>query len=480
MMICTAELSRDVVFTAWVAVCDTDDEFCFDEKTFVAGTVVNVHDVFKISSLSSLLIVPGYMGREGPKEKLNISYESYRVMIKSSKLTIKFANSGKKKNLNTFIQEYRNVVSLFVDILWEMEKVPVLLPKEITDQVESWLSARAIQCAGKQASGIVRGTRKKQDQRRWRIKKLLDEGKNKQARKLEFIDKKKSISKPNIDTLCPELDSRFVTIDFNDHTSFDGFVILSSLGNKLVIKIPLKKHKHFNSLLARGTLKGGVRISTKSITFMFEIETKEKRSAGTIIGIDVGHCNVLSCSNGAQSQKNKDGHDLTTINNILSRKTKGSKGFKRTQKHRTNYINWSINQLNLSDVKEVRLENISNLRKGMRSSRLLSHWTYTEIFAKLESYCLDAGVQIKKVSPTYTSQRCSVCGWTRKANRKGKQFKCKSCGHTMDADLNASLNISFDLAPIKKQERLQQKNRTGFYWLVVGQEHIVPDVLKSI
>lgn len=46
MMICAAELSRDVVFTAWVAVCDTDDDFCFDEKTFVAGTVVNVHDVF--------------------------------------------------------------------------------------------------------------------------------------------------------------------------------------------------------------------------------------------------------------------------------------------------------------------------------------------------------------------------------------------------------------------------------------------------
>ncbi len=401
-------------------------------------------------------------------------------MIKSSKLTIKFANSGKKENLNIFIQEYRNVVSLFVDILWEMKKVPVLLPKELTDKIESWLSARAIQCAGKQASGIVRGTRKKQDQRRWQIKKLLDEGKNKQARKLEAIDKKKLVSKPNIDVICSELDSRFVTIDFNDHTSFDGFIILSSLGNKLVIKIPLKKHKHFNSLLSRGTLKGGVRISSQSITFMFEIETKEKRSSGTIIGIDVGHCNVISCSNGVQSQKNKDGHDLTTINKIMSRKVKGSKAFKQTQVHRSNYINWTINQLNLSNVKEVKLEDIKNLRKGKKSSRLLSHWTYTEIFDKLESYCLDAGVQIKKVSPTYTSQRCSVCGWTRKTNRKGKQFKCTSCGHSQDADLNASLNISFDLAPIKKQERLQQKNRTGFYWLVAGQEFIVPDVPKSI
>ena len=53
-----------------------------------------------------------------------------------------------------------------------------------------------------------------------------------------------------------------------------------------------------------------------------------------------------------------------------------------------------------------------------------------DIFDKLESIALDAGVQIKKINPTYTSQRCSSCGWTRKSNRKGKQFKCGQCGFT--------------------------------------------------
>ena len=65
------------------------------------------------------------------------------------------------------------------------EKIPVLIPKELTSSVSTTLSARIQQCAGKQASGIVRGTRKKQEQIMWRIKKLEEEGKFKYARKLK-------------------------------------------------------------------------------------------------------------------------------------------------------------------------------------------------------------------------------------------------------------------------------------------------------
>ena len=79
------------------------------------------------------------------------------------------------------------------------------------------------------------------------------------------------------------------------------------------------------------------------------------------------------------------------------------------------------------------------------------------------------------MNPTYTSQRCSRCGWVRKGNRKGKQFKCDKCGFTHDADLNASSNIALDLPPVWKKERLLQNNRAGFYWNEVGKEPIVPN-----
>jgi hypothetical protein len=42
----------------------------------------------------------------------------------------------------------------------------------------------------------------------------------------------------------------------------------------------------------------------------------------------------------------------------MTRKQKGSKSFKRTSNHRKNFINWSINQLNLDNIKEIGLERI--------------------------------------------------------------------------------------------------------------------------
>lgn len=184
-------------------------------------------------------------------------------MIRSTKTTIKFANINKINALHDFIDEYKNVVSFFVNILWEKDEVPSLLPKELIMQAHSWLSQRAIQSAGKQASGIVRGTRKKQKQILHKIKEFNELGWFKKARKLQKIYDSKKVSKPDIKNVCPELDSRFVNIDINNQTSFDGWLILSSLGNKLKIIIPFKRTVHLNKLLDKGTLKSGVRLSKK-------------------------------------------------------------------------------------------------------------------------------------------------------------------------------------------------------------------------
>ena len=70
-------------------------------------------------------------------------------------------------------------------LIWQLDKVPSLLSKDITTKVETWLSARAIQAAGKQASGIVRGTRTKQKRRQFIYEQLLERKHYKRARKLK-------------------------------------------------------------------------------------------------------------------------------------------------------------------------------------------------------------------------------------------------------------------------------------------------------
>lgn len=403
-------------------------------------------------------------------------------IIRSSSTSLKFSNSDKTIKLFNFIEEYKKVVSITVDYLWDLKKVSSLIPKNITDIIDAqtWLSARAVQCACKQASGIVRGTRAKQKKRLKMIERFKKDKMFKKARKLQKTYDKVKTSKPNINNVCPELDERFVDMNFDNPTTFDGWVTLTCLGNKLRLVLPFKKTEHLNKLLGLGEIKKGIRISNDKITFNFEMIKPELKKEGKTLGGDVGAIDVVNLSDDSQTQFKKDchGHTLESIMKNLARKEKGSKAFAREQKHRNNYIKWYLNQVNFDGYKTLKIENIKYLRKGKRTSRYLSAWPYPLIINGLIDKALWAGVQTIKCSPTYTSQRCSGCGWTRKANRRGKKFVCTACNFACDADHNASLNISLDLPEISKEERLLHKNIKGFYWYVVGQEPIVPAVQK--
>ena len=385
--------------------------------------------------------------------------EQEETSIKCTTASLRFSNKEKVQKIHLFIDEYRRVCGIFIDLLWEIEEfgdIPTLVPKDITNRVseKTWLSERAIQAAAKQSSGIVRGTRTKQNKRIKQVETLNKQGKFKQARKLQkFIDKAK-ITKPELKNVNPELDSRFVEMDFDNKTFFDGWVSLTSLGNKIKIIFPVKKSDHFNRILKQGILKKGVRISKKDITFMFELYPIPKKNKGEVVGVDIGKTEVLNLSNDHKSTADKDGHDLNTILNKIARRKKGSKGFKRACEHRNNYIRWCCNQIDFSNIKTLNKEKILNLRSGKRTNRVMSHWTYTVISDKILDLVRENGVHLHEMNPAFTSMRCSKCGWTCKANRRGKKFVCKCCGNTMDADKNASINISLELFDLSKLNEL--------------------------
>lgn len=394
-------------------------------------------------------------------------------MIKSTKVSLKFCNHHRTEEISVLVDEYKNVMKQFIFILWGKQKINRMVDKSLCSQIKTWLSARMIQCAGKQASAIVFGTKKKQNNRRFVIDRLLQEGNFDKARKIQKIYDETKISIPSLDEIEIELDSRFISFDWNNKSSFDGWVTISSIGNKQKIQIPVKKTKHFNKMIFKGgKLKNFIRLSKENITFMFEFP--EIKSKGTkTLGIDIGLKDTLSCSNGQQIGKDKDGWTYQKICNVLARKKKGSKSFKRTQRHRTNFLHWCVNQISWNDVGVLQRQNIKNIRKFKRNRRNMQSWNYAELFKILDGKASDVGVQIKKLSPVYTSQRCSKCGYTRKDNRNGKIFTCKHCGNTMDADMNASVNLSLPLREISFGNRHQYDNNVGFYWNIDGKEPIV-------
>ncbi|HUW64592.1 MAG TPA: transposase [Spirochaetia bacterium] len=94
----------------------------------------------------------------------------------------------------------------------------------------------------------------------------------------------------------------------------------------------------------------------------------------------------------------------------------------------------------------VVLEDLSDMsaqgaKRSARGRFDLSTWARGDLQDHLKEDLEWLGGNVAQVVPEYTSQECSECGHVDKENRNGKVFKCKRCGYTEDADVNAAKNI---------------------------------------
>ena len=91
----------------------------------------------------------------------------------------------------------------------------------------------------------------------------------------------------------------------------------------------------------------------------------------------------------------------------------------------------------------IQMEDLSGIKEDTGNPKFLRHWTYFDLQTKIEQKAKQAGIEVKKINPRYTSQRCSKCGYIDKNNRPEQaKFICQKCGNEMNADLNAAINIS--------------------------------------
>jgi putative transposase len=64
------------------------------------------------------------------------------------------------------------------------------------------------------------------------------------------------------------------------------------------------------------------------------------------------------------------------------------------------------------------------------------------LYTMLEAKAADLGRTVERVNPANTSRGCPACGVVDPASRLSQElFRCTSCGHTMNADHNAAVNI---------------------------------------
>ena len=105
-------------------------------------------------------------------------------------------------------------------------------------------------------------------------------------------------------------------------------------------------------------------------------------------------------------------------------------------------------------------------KTGKKTRKLIGSWSAKQLLSFIQYKAELIGKKIILVNSHYTSQACNRCGDIRKANRKGKVFKCLVCGYSLHSDLNASRNIAC-LAKGKASR------------LVVNQPFVACDELKA-
>lgn len=421
-------------------------------------------------------------------------------MIRSSKHSVKFANGGKQELLSMFVDCYKDALEFYVSYLWDsrIEHDGYLLdvaqgfyvcPKFISSEVKpkvSRLTGRALKCAATQASAIVRSIldKREKDENRFEWKKSKGMKDDRLEKKLS-----KAPTKPNLKNIHCDLNSILCSLTEGRNT-FDFWLELHSLFSDvrgLKVFLPLKNFTRAKKWQSQGEILNGISVSKETVTLRYEVAGVPKKEIGEVIAVDQGLSTLLTTSRNDEFPLDIHGHTLSSILEKLSSCKLGSKGFDRASAHRKNHINWLVKQLNLSNVKELKLENIENIKYGVCVSRLLKHWSNPLIRDSLIKLGEELGVLVTLVGNEYNSQRCNKCGWVQKSNRKGKVFHCKHCHHEDDADANASKNIldRHMLFELPFGFRSLKKNLVGFFWnqhglfSKTGEEITVPQSIKT-
>jgi len=348
------------------------------------------------------------MGLEEVKGKQKVLQESLK-MIRRVQLNVGYANTGKLADLRQFSVEASKVINLYINTLWADKDFS---SKYVTQKVDTWLSARMQQCLGKQALEIVKSQRKRK-------------------KKFKPVFRKQSFT----------LDSRFVDVQFGLN-SFDVWVKIASIGNKMILNLPSKQHRQlhkYNNWKLRKSIRLRFSHDQYFIDLFYEKAELPKKKKGNALAIDIGYKKLI-----VTSDNKRYGDDA--IYKKIARKKQGSKAFKRALIERDEAVNVACKSLNIDELKVLYAEDLKNVKKNSKGkirkhfNNKLQRWVYPRVLEKLAMLCEEKGVELVKIPPAYTSQRCSNCGVICKSNRQGEAYKC-ACGNELDADYNAALNI---------------------------------------
>ncbi|MDE1861241.1 MAG: transposase [Candidatus Micrarchaeota archaeon] len=239
--------------------------------------------------------------------------------------------------------------------------------------------------------------------------------------------------------------------EFEKKTDKRGIIHLSKIGS---IKIKTRRQVSGNvkqAVLKKSDEKWYIILQTDS-------ERKDLSHGKESIGIDLGIENYITDSNGTRVENpktlGKHMQELRELQQVLSRKKKGSRNREKTRKRlarihekivnvRNDFIHKTTTELvrkcrfiavEKLDVKEMMEQEYYNARN-------ISDASWGRFLQTLRYKAASAGCEVAEVDPRNTSKICSNCGNMMDMPLHIRTYLCSKCNINIDRDHNAAINI---------------------------------------
>lgn len=227
------------------------------------------------------------------------------------------------------------------------------------------------------------------------------------------------------------------------------------------VRVPLSGTAHMDA--HPGKVKNFVQVHVPQngnvvLRLVKESAVHDERTEGAVIGLDWGLTALLTTSDGRRYGQRlyrwlmERDAELSSLQARLQQqgiRPRASRRFRklnaRIRSHVTNEVNRVLNLIADDRVREIVVENLDfrGSRLSAQLNRIVSRAGRAALKRKLAALRQDRGVIASSVNPAYTSRECSGCGFTDKTNRTSQsRFKCRFCGKTIHADVNAARVIS--------------------------------------
>lgn len=186
-------------------------------------------------------------------------------------------------------------------------------------------------------------------------------------------------------------------------------------------------------------------------------------ATGAIVGVDVGLENFATLSNGEQVEnprflrraENQLNKTQRRVSRLKFRGRNRAKAIRllalrhlRVKRQRVNFAHVIANDL-VKRFDKIVIEKL-NVKGMVRNHKLAKSiqdagWS---IFTRILAYKAEnAGRELVRVNPAYTSQVCSGCGLAQKLKLSQRRYVCV-CGLDLHRDHNAAINILASASPV--------------------------------